>query len=44
MAELLLAKGYNVVGIIRPSSSPQPWRLAHLDNENGKILNLSFVS
>jgi GDP-D-mannose dehydratase len=34
MADLLLSKGYTVVGIIRPSGS-QPWRLSHLNNEDG---------
>ena len=30
LAELLLDKGYEVVGVVRRSSSPNLWRLEHL--------------
>src|ERR1700719_4102109 len=30
LAELLLAKGYEVVGVVRRSSSPNYWRIQHL--------------
>ncbi len=38
LAELLLAKGYEVHGIQRPSSSIRTWRIDHLYNDP-KILN-----
>jgi GDPmannose 4,6-dehydratase len=30
LAELLLAKGYDVIGVVRRSSSPNMWRIQHL--------------
>jgi GDPmannose 4,6-dehydratase len=30
LAELLLAKGYDVIGVVRRSSSPNLWRIEHL--------------
>lgn len=38
LAELLLEKGYEVHGIIRPSSSIRTWRIDHLYNDS-QILN-----
>ncbi|MDP6935677.1 MAG: GDP-mannose 4,6-dehydratase, partial [Myxococcota bacterium] len=31
LAEQLLEQGWRVVGLMRPSSTPNPWRIAHLD-------------
>ncbi|MCB9916163.1 MAG: GDP-mannose 4,6-dehydratase [Planctomycetes bacterium] len=31
LAELLLDEGYEVFGLVRKSSSPNPWRIAHLE-------------
>src|SRR5204863_8191665 len=30
LAELLLSKGYEVIGVVRRSSSPNYWRIQHL--------------
>ena len=30
LAELLLAKGYDVIGVVRRSSSPNLWRIEHV--------------
>ena len=32
LAELLLSKGYEVIGVVRRSSSPNYWRIHHLVN------------
>src|SRR4051812_12344993 len=33
LAELLLAKGYRVVGAVRRLSAPNQWRIAHLQDQ-----------
>lgn len=36
LSKLLLDKGYNVYGVVRRSSTPNPWRLIELDFVNNK--------
>ena len=43
LAELLLEKGYEVHGIIRPSSSIRTWRIDHLYNDQQLLDNKLFL-